>query len=65
MVPVDLIFVPKRLPFAPRPLAGELLSSWLERVAAANVLAVNELVEALWLRYGELNSRERQDREQY
>ena len=32
-------FVPKQLPFCPRPLSSELLTSWLERVAVANLLS--------------------------
>jgi hypothetical protein len=39
--------VPVHVPFAPRPTAGEFGSSWVHRVAAANVLTVEELLEAL------------------
>jgi hypothetical protein len=39
--------VPVHVPFAPRPIPGELCSSWVHRVAAANVLTVEELFEAL------------------
>ena len=31
-------FVPEVLPIAPRPIAGELISSWLLRVSFANRL---------------------------
>ena len=34
---------------APRPLAGELVSSWLSRVAAANCISLEELLDALSL----------------
>jgi TniQ protein len=39
--------VPDHLPIAPRPVPGELCSSWLQRVAAANVLTLEDLLEAL------------------
>ena len=38
------------LPVAPRPLAGELLSSWLGRLAAANALDFGELLELVRVR---------------
>jgi hypothetical protein len=44
------IALPPYLPVAPRPLAGELLSSWLGRLAAANALSFEELLEALRVR---------------
>jgi hypothetical protein len=40
-------FVPKQLPICPRPLLGELLSSWLERVAVANLLNCDQLLDSL------------------
>jgi TniQ len=39
------------LPFAPRPVAGELVSSWLLRVAAQNSITLRELVAAVRLAY--------------
>jgi hypothetical protein len=38
--------VPDVLPLAPRPVEGELRSSWLLRVAAANALTLGELMDA-------------------
>jgi TniQ protein len=38
--------VPDVLPLAPRPLQGELRSSWLIRVASANALTLRELIDA-------------------
>jgi hypothetical protein len=35
----------KRLPLAPRPIKGELLSSWMARVSAVNGLTISELIE--------------------
>lgn len=43
--------VPDVLPLAPRPIAMELRSSWLLRVAAANVLTLAELVAAVAARH--------------
>ena len=40
---------PRQLPMAPRPLKGELVSSWLSRVAAANCISLEELLDALSL----------------
>src|SRR6516164_7273326 len=40
---------PRQLPMAPRPLRGELVSSWLSRVAAANCISLEELLDALCL----------------
>ena len=39
-------FVPEVLPIAPRPIAGELISSWLLRVSFANGLTLAELASA-------------------
>jgi TniQ len=41
---------PAHLPLAPRPLAGELLSSWLGRLAAANALDFGELLDLVRVR---------------
>jgi hypothetical protein len=43
-------FTPALLPIARRPLERELTSSWMERVAAANLVSLEELLAAL--RYG-------------
>jgi hypothetical protein len=43
--------VPDVLPLAPRPLQGELRSSWLLRVASANALTLRELMDALAARH--------------
>ena len=40
---------PRQLPMAPPPLKGELVSSWLSRVAAANCISLEELLDALSL----------------
>jgi hypothetical protein len=40
-------FVPEVLPIAPRPIAGELISSWLLRVSFANSLTLAELVQGI------------------
>lgn len=42
---------PAQLPFAPRPIPAELFSSWLLRVAAANCIALRELLDGLESRY--------------
>ena len=42
--------VPEVLPLAPRPVSGELCSAWLQRVAAANVLTFEELLDAFRVR---------------
>jgi hypothetical protein len=44
------ISLPAHLPMAPRPLQGELLSSWLGRLAAANALGFEELLDVLRVR---------------
>ena len=43
-------WAPDQLPFAPRPLAGELVSSWLLRVAAANYVSLRELLLGFQIR---------------
>lgn len=45
---------PAELPFAPRPCAEELLSSWLLRVAAANLVSLRELLGGFRERYGDV-----------
>jgi hypothetical protein len=48
-------FVPKQLPFCPRPLSSELLTSCLERVAVANLLSSSQLLDSLLQHCPELN----------
>jgi TniQ len=47
----DISFVPEVLPIAPRPIAGELISSWLLRVSFANSLTLAELVQGIEARF--------------
>ena len=47
-----MVIAPAELPFAPRPYSTELLSSWLLRVAAANLVSLRELLEGFEGRYG-------------
>jgi hypothetical protein len=49
-------FTPRLLAIAPRPLVRELTSSWMERVATANLVSLDELLAALLERYPELRS---------
>ena len=49
----DISFVPEVLPIAPRPIAGELISSWLLRVSVANGLTLAELVQGIEARFPE------------
>jgi hypothetical protein len=49
---MNQIHAPAQLPFAPRPIASELLSSWLLRVAAANLISLRELLDSVASRYG-------------
>ena len=49
---MNQVHAPGQLPFAPRPIASELLSSWLLRVAAANLISLRELLDGLESRYG-------------
>jgi TniQ len=46
------MIAPDRLPFAPRPIPGEVLSSWLMRVAASNLVQPEDLLEALETHHG-------------
>ena len=41
---MQLARAPRRLPLAPRPVAGELISSWLARTAASNGINIEELL---------------------
>jgi hypothetical protein len=53
--PVGMIssaIAPIQLPFSPRPISTELLSSWLLRVAAANLVSPWELLQGFESRYG-------------
>lgn len=43
---------PRQLPFAPKPMAMELLSSWLLRVAAANFISLSDLLRGFESQYG-------------
>ena len=48
------MIAPGQLPFAPRPISGEVLSSWLMRVAAANLVQLVDLLEALETHHGQV-----------
>jgi hypothetical protein len=50
-----IAFVPEALPLAPRPIGGELLSSWLLRVALANGLTLAQLADAIESRFPEVS----------
>jgi hypothetical protein len=49
-----IAFVPEVLPIAPPPIAGELISSWLLRVAFANGLTLAQLVQGIEARFPEV-----------
>jgi hypothetical protein len=49
---MSVLVAPAELPFAPRPYSDELLSSWLLRVAAANLVSLQELLDSFEDRYG-------------
>ncbi len=53
---MSLMVAPAKLPFAPRPYSTELLSSWLLRVAAANLVSLQELLHGFESRYGRILS---------
>jgi hypothetical protein len=53
---MSVVVAPAELPFAPRPRAAELLSSWLMRVAAANLISLRELLDGFEERYGDVLS---------
>ena len=57
MVRTLIDFAPAELALAPRPLEGELTSSWLYRVAAANLVELEELLSALLDLYPEVHIR--------
>jgi hypothetical protein len=46
------MIAPAQLPFVPRPTPGEVLSSWLMRVAASNLVQLADLLEALETHHG-------------
>jgi hypothetical protein len=50
----DISFAPEVLAIAPRPIAGELISSWLLRVSFANCLTLAELVQGIEARFPEV-----------
>jgi hypothetical protein len=52
-----IAFVPEALPIAPRPIPGELISSWLLRVSFANGLTLPQLIEAIETRFPGLSLR--------
>ena len=54
MVRTLIDFAPTQLALAPRPLEGELTSSWLYRVAAANLVELEELLSGLLELYPEM-----------
>jgi TniQ len=47
-------FIPEVLPIAPPPIAGELISSWLLRMALANGLTLAQLVQGIEARFPEV-----------
>src|SRR5271165_1756243 len=49
-----IAFIPEVLPIAPPPIAGELISSWLLRVAFANGLTLAQLVQGIEARFPEV-----------
>src|SRR6516165_3822000 len=49
-----MAIAPKQLPFAPRPIPTEWFSSWLLRVAAANLVSLRELLAGWEARYGRM-----------
>jgi hypothetical protein len=53
---MNLMVAPAKLPFAPRPYSSELLSSWLLRIAAANLVSLRELLDGFQSRYGRILS---------
>ena len=56
MVRTLIDFAPTQLALAPRPLEGELTSSWLYRVAAANLVELEELLSGLLDLHPEVHS---------
>jgi hypothetical protein len=49
----QISFVPEVLPVAPRPIAGELISSWPLRVSFANGFTLAQLVQRIEARFPE------------
>jgi hypothetical protein len=56
MIRTLIDFAPAELALAPRPLEGELTSSWLYRVAAANLVQLEELLSGLLDLHPEVHS---------
>src|SRR6516165_6557079 len=56
MVRTLIDFAPAELAMTPRPLEGELTSSWLYRVAAANLVELEELLSGLLDLHPEVHS---------
>ncbi|MBV8968567.1 MAG: TniQ family protein [Verrucomicrobia bacterium] len=54
-MPGRIVYVPEALPLAPRPIPGELISSWLLRVSFANGLTLAQLIEAIETRFPEVS----------
>ena len=55
MIRTLIDFAPAELALAPRPLEGELTSSWLYRVGAANLVKMEELLSGLMDLYPEVH----------
>ena len=51
---MNVVVAPAELPFAPRPRSAELVSSWLMRVAAANLVSLRELLDGFEEQYGQV-----------
>jgi hypothetical protein len=49
---MSIAVAPKELPLAPRPISTEVLSSWLLRIAAANLVSLQELLQGFESHYG-------------
>ena len=56
MVRTLIDFAPTQLALAPRPLEGELTSSWLYRVATVNLVELEELLSGLLDLHPEVHS---------
>ena len=54
-MPSRIAYVPEALPLAPRPIPGELISSWLLRVSITNGLTLAQLIEAIETRFPEVS----------
>jgi hypothetical protein len=51
---MKIAFAPRQLPFAQRPFANELFSSWLMRIADANCVSLEELMLGFQCRHPEV-----------